>query len=366
MRIIAIANQKGGCGKTTTAINLSSSLAKHNRRVLLLDMDPQGHATLGYDIHPDEVKLSIFNVLLEGVPTDDVILNTKVPYVNLIPSNIYLSTAEQVLAGVPEKEKRLYNALAQITRPFDYIIIDCPPNLGLLSINALRAANEVIIPVDAGFFSLQGLGRLLETIDMLENLSSHRPETYILPTMFSKRSRFAREILDEIGENYEGFIYSTPIRLCTKLKESVSFGSPVNQYAKNSIGNWDYSDLAEEVILQEEPSTTAQSLACFNTIDANNDISITKPGITEQGFQFVYNGPAARDVKIAGDFNDWTPDKGVTTLKTEDGVWKKVINIPSGIYQYKLVIDGKWEMDPVNPNIVSNRFGSYNSLLVID
>lgn len=366
MRIIAIANQKGGCGKTTTAINLSSSLAKHDRRVLLLDMDPQGHATLGFNIYPEEIKLSIFNVLLEDVPPDEVIQNTEVHNIDLLPSNIDLATAEQVLAGLPEKEKSLYNAIKKITKRYDYIIIDCPPNLGLLSINALLAANEIIIPVDSGFFSLHGLGRLMETIDMLVNLRGHSPEIYILPTMYMKRSRFAQEILDEIRNNFKGFIFSTPIRMCTKLRESASFGSPVTHYAPNCIGNWDYSAVAEEVILQEEPSITNQSVAVNSTVSDNNEALIVKPGNSEKRFQFIYNEPYAKEVKIAGDFNDWVPDKGVTTMKTKDGTWKKIINIPAGNYQYKFFIDGEWMEDPINPNVVTNRFGSYNSVLIIE
>src|SRR3989304_5523674 len=153
MRIIAIANQKGGCGKTTTAINLSASLAKRNRTVLLIDMDPQGHSTLGNNVRLEEIGLSLYHVLKEGISLDKIVLNTGVDNVRLAPSK----------------------------RNYDYILIDCPPNLGLLSINALRAAGEVIIPLDASFFSLHGLGKLLETIEVLNRRRGHPVETYILP-----------------------------------------------------------------------------------------------------------------------------------------------------------------------------------------
>jgi len=366
MRIIAIANQKGGCGKTTTAINLSASLARCNRRVLLIDMDPQGHSTLGYCQRLEEIGLSIYHVLKGEVLLDDVILHTGTDGVELAPSNIVLSTIEQELAGSPEKEKRLHNAIENGKKLYDYVIIDCPPNLGLLSINALRAAGEVIIPLDASFFSLHGLGKLLETIEVLNRRSGHKVEACILPTMFDRRSRFAREILEEVRSHFNGVIFSTPIRVCTKLRESVSFGRPVSAYAPNSIGSWDYSALAEEILLQEEPQIKRKSLAVSRS-------SICKPpgkgmisGYTHSGYLFIYKDPKAKEVKIAGDFNNWIPDKDVLSERDEDGTWKKMISIPPGTYQYKFYIDGEWKEDPNNPNMVMNRYGSYNSLIVID
>ena len=366
MRIIAIANQKGGCGKTTTAINLSATLAKSNRTVLLIDMDPQGHSTLGFNIRPEEIGLSVYHVLKEGVFLDDVVLNTGTQNVRIAPSNIILSAIEQEIAGASEKEKKLHNAISMSKKIYDYIIIDCPPNLGILSINALRAAEEVIIPLDVSFFSLHGLGKLLETIEILNRRSGHRLETYILPTMFDRRSRFAREIIEEVKTHFKGVIFNTPIRNCTKLRESVSFGRAVTDYAPNSIGNWDYAGVVEELILQEDPVREARPIAVLSSSIIKNPDRAIQPGFTDNGFLFVYKDPKAAEVKIAGDFNEWMPDKGVMSVRSEDGTWKKIINIKPGSYQYKFCIDGEWKEDPNNPNIVCNKYGSYNSLVVID
>ncbi len=366
MRIIAIANQKGGCGKTTTAINLSACLAKRDRRVLLIDIDPQGHSTLGYNIKTEEIGLSIYHVLREGLLLDDIILNTALQNVKLAPSNVILSTIEQDIAYFSEKESRLHNAVGKLRRGFDYVIIDCPPNLGLLSINALRAAGEVIIPLDSSFFSLHGLSKLLETIEMLRRHTGHKIETFILPTMFDRRSRFAKEVLDEVRNHFNGIIFSTPVRQCSKLRESASFGFPICEYAPNSIGHWDYAGVADEVLMQEEPvmdeETVAVMESSINLIPDHVERSVYR----ENDFIFVYRDPKAAEVKIAGDFNNWVPDKGVVTCREKDGTWKKVIKIPPGAYQYKFCIDGDWKEDPGNPNIVSNRYGSYNSLVIID
>ncbi len=371
MRIIAIANQKGGCGKTTTAINLSASLAKRNRTVLLIDMDPQGHSTLGYNVRPEEIGLSIYHVLKEGISLDNIVLNTAVNNVKLAPANIFLSAIEQDIAGASEKEKRLYHAVNVSKKNYDYIIIDCPPNLGLLSINALRAAGEVIIPLDVSFFSLHGLGKLLETIEILNRRSGHKVETYLLPTMYNRRSRFAREILEEVKSHFKGIIFSTPIRVCTKLRESVSFGCPVSEYATNSIGHWDYSAAVDEVLLQEDPSMENRSVAVLSssiniTPKIASERGVATSGFMDSGFLFIYKDPRAIEVKIAGDFNNWVPDKGVVTIRDEDGTWKKIIKISPGAYQYKFFIDGEWKEDPGNPNIVDNKMGSCNSLIVID
>lgn len=366
MRIIAIANQKGGCGKTTTAINLSACLAKRDRRVLLIDMDPQGHSTLGYNLKTGEIGLSIYHVLREGLLLDDIILNTGIQNVRLAPANVVLSTIEQDIAYFSEKESRLHNAIGKLSRNFDYIIIDCPPNLGLLSINALRAAGEVIIPLDSSFFSLHGLSKLLETIEVLRRYTGHKAETFILPTMYDRRSRFAKEVLDEVKNHFKGIIFSTPVRQCSKLRESASFGFPICEYSPNSIGHWDYAGVADEVLMQEEPALCEKPVAVMESSINMSFQKVESPGYTDNGFIFLYRDPKAAEVKIAGDFNNWVPDKDVSSYREKDGTWKKVIKIPPGAYQYKFCIDGDWKEDPSNPNIVSNRFGSYNSLVVID
>ncbi|HXN06724.1 MAG TPA: ParA family protein [Nitrospiria bacterium] len=261
MRIISIMNQKGGCGKTTTAINLSAFLTEFNKKTLLIDLDPQGHATSGFNIQEDTIEADLFDVFTKKASLNDIIIRGVFKGMDLAPTTLRLSAIEQYLAGTIGRERQLRSHIEKDKHSFnyDYIIIDCPPQLGLLGFNALVASNEVIVPIEPSSFSLQGTERLLETIDLLrENVSHHPLKIMVLPTLYSHQNLFSREILKKIREKFEPGVLKTVIRQNVRLKEAVQKGCPVFIYDPRSIGAEDYQNLTMEIIQQEksEPAWT--------------------------------------------------------------------------------------------------------------
>ena len=251
MKIIASANQKGGCGKTTTAINLSSSLALKGQRVLLIDFDPQAHATMGLNVMPSDLEKCIYDVITPrqdgDVTLDDIVIPIKDNF-DLAPSNIILSVVEQELAGLQGREDRLFNAIRGLGAAYDYIIIDCPPSIGHLCFNALRAADEVIIPIDMSLFSLRGVAKLTEIIVMLNEKLDHEIKSRALITMYDARTRYSEIVLDKVKSEFGKHVFETVIRYNIRLRESVDYGQPVGDYDKHAIGHMDYEKLAEELI----------------------------------------------------------------------------------------------------------------------
>lgn len=255
MRIISIMNQKGGCGKTTTAINLSAFLTEFNKKTLLIDLDPQGHATSGFNIQEEAIESDLFDVFTKKAGLNDIIKRGVFKSLDLAPTTVRLSAIEQYLAGTIGRERQLRSHIEKNRHSFnyDYIIIDCPPQLGLLGFNALVASNEVIVPIEPSSFSLQGTEKLLETIDLLrENVSHHTLKIMALPTLYNHRSLFSREILKQIQEKFEPGVLKTVIRQNVRLKEAVQKGCPVFIYDPRSIGAEDYQNLAMEIIQQEK------------------------------------------------------------------------------------------------------------------
>lgn len=251
MRIIASANQKGGCGKTTTAINLSSSLALKGQRVLLIDFDPQAHATMGLNVTPSDLEKTIYDVITPkrdgDLTLDDILIPIKDNF-DLAPSNIILSLIEQELAGLNGREDRLFNAIQDLEAVYDYIVIDCPPSIGHLCFNALRAADEVIIPIDMSLFSLRGVAKLTEIIVMLNDKLDHEIKSRALITMYDARTRYSEIVLDKVKSEFGKHVFETVIRYNIRLRESVDYGQPVGDYDKHAIGHIDYENLAEELI----------------------------------------------------------------------------------------------------------------------
>jgi chromosome partitioning protein len=251
MRVIASANQKGGCGKTTTAINLSSSLARRNHRVLLIDFDPQAHATMGLNIKPAELERSMYNVISPSVNPvsriEDVLLSIGENF-DLAPSNAKLTALEQELAGVDGRESRLRYAVELLKNPYDYIIIDCPPSIGHLCFNALRACEEVIIPIDLSLFSLRGVSKLMELVVMLKEKLDHNIQCRALITMYDLRTRYSKHVMEKVKEEFGENVFNTVIRYNIRLRETVDHGLPIGEYDKRAIGHRDYEDLADEVL----------------------------------------------------------------------------------------------------------------------
>ena len=258
MRIIASANQKGGCGKTTTAINLSYSLAGKGKNVLLIDFDPQAHATMGLGINPSDLETSIYDVLKPWqnpiVRLDDVIISISNNF-NLAPSKASLSAVEQELSGINGRENRLLDAIKGLQRTYDYIVIDCPPSIGHLCFNALRACNEVIIPIDLSLFSLRGVSKLQEIVMTLKEKVGHKVKSRALITMYDNRTRYSRQIYKEVKEVFQENMYETVIRYNIRLRETGDSGLPIGEFDKNAIGYQDYEELAEEVLRLESTKT---------------------------------------------------------------------------------------------------------------
>lgn len=254
-RIIAIANQKGGVGKTTTAINLSASLAALEKKVIIIDADPQANATSGIGIDTRQIKSTVYDCLVDGKEPSEAVIPTGVENLSIMPSNIDLVGAEIEMLERPEREKILKRTVERISDRFDYVVIDCSPSLGLLTVNALTAANSVIIPVQCEYFALEGLGKLLNTIRIIQNNLNRELEIEgFLLTMYDSRLRLSNQVAEEVNKHFQQMVFKTIIQRNVKLSEAPSFGQPAILYDVDSRGTVNYLNLAKELIEKHEPA----------------------------------------------------------------------------------------------------------------
>jgi len=252
-RIIAITNQKGGVAKTTTTVNLGACLAKLERKVLLVDLDPQGNLSTWLGIDINELDKSLFDVFSGNVEISNIITSTCVSSLDVAPSNISLTNIEKLFANIDEREKILQKKLAPITSQYDYILFDCPPSLGLITINALTTAMEVIIPLETKVLSLNGLITLMNTVQLIKNsLNPYLNVTGIVACKYDQRTNLSRMVVDKIKTGFNGKVFNTIIRESTKLAECPISNLPITEYAPHSFGSYDYLALAEEVINGED------------------------------------------------------------------------------------------------------------------
>jgi chromosome partitioning protein len=363
MRVIAIVNQKGGCGKTTTTVNLAGALAADGNRVLVIDMDPQAHATLALGLEPDDLDANLYEVLIEpaGATRLDSIIIDVSEQIDVAPSSIVLSALEQKLAAERHdaRTQRLAVALEKLPPLYDYVLIDCPPNVGLLTFNALRAASEAIVPLETSFFAIDGVQKLLETISLLSDRIGHDLHVRVLPTLYDGRTRYARQTLGDIRELFKELCFDTVIRMNVKLREAAREGLPISRYAPSANGAIDYGSVAME-LAASPPEPWAHASA--GSGDAAADLGPPREVVMR------FRDSLAGDVRIAGDFNGWVPDRGVRSLIASEGqtrVWTKVLNLDPGTYQYRYIVDGEWREDPSNPKSAPGPTGQPNSILKV-
>jgi len=289
MRTVAIVNQKGGCGKTTVSINLASALAEAGQKVLLVDMDSQSHCAVGLAVPEQQIEQSIYDVLISTSRNEPIRLTEILWQISdnleLAPASIDLSAFEQQMAGIADRECCLRDAIEQVKNDYDFTIIDCPPAVGLLTFNALRAATDVIVPVETGYFALHGLSKQLETLSILCKRCSQHVEVKVLASMYDIRTKMAREILAELREHFADKMFTTIVNFNTKIKEAASFGQPICEYDPASKGQKDFEALAAEVIgvrAKEQRHEFVNSLADqLESISATADelLRIAKPPI---------------------------------------------------------------------------------------
>jgi chromosome partitioning protein len=356
MRILALVNQKGGCGKTTTAIHLASRLADLGRRTVLVDLDPQGHATLGLGQPAPPPDRCVARVLSRSgldqrARSLQEILVPVTDNLRLAPTGAELAELEPELAQTPGAEERLAEHLVPLMHDADWVIIDAPPSLGMLTVNTLMAAEEILVPVEPSLFSLHGLARLVELTKLLTDRSRHPIDFHVLVNAYDRRTNFARQTRQEIRDTFPEQTLDTTIRCCVAVREALAHGQPVTRHAPRSAVARDYAALAFEL---EQMPLTRRPAPVAGLVASSNGISLTRHDVVPDR------------VRLAGSFNGWIPDAEVTLEHHSDGSWTKTYPLQPGRHEYKLIVDGQWVVDPLNPRRIANDAGTENSVLEID
>lgn len=399
MRTISVINQKGGCGKTTVSINLASALAELGNKTLLVDMDPQGHCAVGLAVPEEQIEQSIYDVLVshsrgEPLRISEILWKISEGF-ELAPGSIDLAAFEQQMAGDNEREFCLKAVLEQVAKDYDYVVIDCPPSVGLLTFTAIRAATDIIVPVETGYFSLHGLSKQLSTLKVLCDQQENDVNVMVLASMYDIRTKMGREILGELRKHFSGKMFQSVVNFNTKLKEAASFGQPISEYDPASRGHRDFQALADELVSTDTKAHRAELVNALqlklDAISASADellssmklpASAGEPQVKktidekiadfygvrqiDDAVVFVSLYPRAESVNIAGDFNGWNPEKTPMVRNPNKGTWHIRLPLGAGQYRYRLVVDGQWQQDPYNEWKEINEFGEYNSVLEVN
>jgi chromosome partitioning protein len=373
MKILAIANQKGGCGKTTTSINLAGAIAHLGKKVLLIDLDPQAHATFGLGMANTSMDKSIYSVLTDNSSKtrdlDQCIVNVS-KNLDMVPSNILLSTLEQELKDTEGAVSKLFETIYAGRLDYDYLIIDCPPSLGFLTFNALRAASVVIVPVDMGAFSLMGVGKLLGMIELIKVKINHSPQVKALATLYDRRLKYSEIMLNEIKTFFKDQLLETIMRMNVTLRKAAAKGVPVLQLDIKSNGALDSLALAREIMRMEGAEEFKQALdeVSFKqeeaVLPASPRMPLIQPdaNLKNRDTIFSIKAPEAKEVYVVGDFNHWKINEASRLAKLEDGNWQAKVALTPGKYRYKFVVDGEWLLDSRNMEKELNPFGTYDSV----
>lgn len=365
MRVVAVANQKGGCGKTTTSINLAACLAHLDKKVLLIDLDPQGHSTCGLGVLADQIPATVYDLLKieSGESLNSGSFEVALASgLTLLPATTCLARIEEDLVGVAGRDRILkekLNSVLDAQSRFDYVVIDCPPNIGALTLNALGAADEIIIPIEPSFFSLHGLAKMTETLETLNLRRRTQLQVHALLTLFDSRTCFSKEVYAEVQKHFKKKLFRSIIHESVVLKESAGAGQSIVDYAPDSQACRDYMNLALEYL-----ERTWESLYPVNELGWGNVLRHRfGPRKAIGGMLFQCQSPGAQGVEIAGDFNSWIPEPMVQ--KSVPGVWQKVIPMQEGEFRYKFIVDGEWQLDPFQDEMKENSFGSFDSYLKV-
>jgi len=341
MKIISVVNQKGGCGKTITAVNLAAALARHNNKTLLIDLDPQAHATFSLGAQNMHTITDIIETAASGkINPQDIICKALSEYLYFIPSSIGLTSVERTLAGKNNRFKILSLALQAVENSFDYCIIDCPPNLGVITLNALTASQYSIIPVSICDFSLRGVEILKNIMVMLKDHQGSAPAAFYLLNQVDNRSRYAKEFITRIQAQFGNMLFSTQIRSNIHLREAAANSKNIFDYNPLSRGAQDFDNLAKEVKTVSQEHTWAP---------------------------LFFKGNGTKDVYVVGDFNNWQKEQNYRMKKVGADLWALNLPLQKGTqYRYKLVTGDTWIADPTNKNTEKDPFGGINSLIKID
>lgn len=357
MRTISVINQKGGCGKTTVAINLAAAFGEMAKRVLLIDLDPQSHASIGLNVYPEGVDFTTYDLIMNPrVRIADAALGLD-DNLSVIPSSPVLSAIEQELAGKHARETRLLSKLNRVSNMFDYVIIDSPPNVGLLTFNALMAAAEVIIPLDPSYFSFQGLQKLRETLELLERETKHKIVIHVLINNYDRRTNFCRDIISEAEKLHGAVLMDTMIRHSVRYKEAAYLGVPIFRMRNAGSLKEDFLSLSREI---------ENRVSILEMEDIENwMVRLHGPRRVEEGILFLVDAPKAQSVYLTGEFTDWSREGVRMDRDEKDGLWKTVMHLEPGEYEYRFIVDGVWIKDLSNADSVLNEFGQENSLLIV-
>ena len=347
MKVISVANQKGGCGKTTLAVNIASTLARLGNETLLVDLDPQAHATfaLGYCKESSERKTSydIFRACSGGAQAacEELVIKNR-DKLSFIPANMMLSAAEINLGSVNGAAAILSRTLSGTSfSRYEYVVVDSPPSFGFLTLNSMYAADMIIVPMDLSYFSFNGINSVYRVTSLLNTETGRKPSVFFVLNIYDQRSNFAKQFEQEAQSKLGPYLLPTKVRASVRLREAARAGKTIFEYDPKCSAALDFYNLTSDIL---------------NAENKNMDIAVK---------EFFFHAPAAGTVYVLGDFNGWQKTEASRLTKLESGQWSAHLTMDRGKYRYKFLVDDRWVTDPENPQTETNDYGTIDSVMVI-